>query len=289
MTTTADLIRRVPRLVRLGLFAFALTVVAGGVWAVLVSINLRTTRGVPWALGPMAVLLWAMWRYLTGAWGRPVEAAARRRLARAIAVPQRSFLAAMVAGVLSVAALSGLWLVLSQLVRIPGNSSLQDLSGGPVTTVIPLLAMASLVSACVEEIGFRGYLQGPLESRFGSMAAVALMTVVIAPAHALTQGWLWPVVVFYLLADTMFGCLAYLTSSTLPGIVVHTVGIFVFFTLIWPGDQSRRLLTAGGAGPWFWVHAGLILLAIPAVLAFLRLARLTASYRQASQPARATR
>jgi hypothetical protein len=69
--------------------------------------------------------------------------------------------------------------------------------------------------------------------------------------------------VFYLLADTMLGCLAYLTGSALPGIVVHAVGLFVFFTLIWPGDSSRRLLAAGGADTWFWVHAGQVLLAIP--------------------------
>jgi membrane protease YdiL (CAAX protease family) len=278
----AELIRRIPSLVRLSLFAFALTVVTGGVWAALVTINLRTTRVVPWALVPMAVLLWAMWRYLTGAWGRRDAAAARRRLARATAVPRGVFLTAMVAGALSLAALSGLWLVLSQLVRIPGNS-LQDLPGDPVTTVIPLLAMASLVSASVEEIGFRGYMQGPLESRVGAMAAVALMTVVIAPAHASTQGRLWPVVVFYLLADAMLGCLAHLTRSTLPGVVVHAVGLFVFFTLIWPGDRSRHMLTAGGANAWFWVHAGLILLAIPAIWAFLQLAGLTAKYRQVNQ------
>ena len=75
-------ISRIPRPARLGLFAFVLTVVTGGILSVLVVINLHTTRGVPWAVAPMAVLLWAVWRYLTGAWGRHGTAETRRSLAR---------------------------------------------------------------------------------------------------------------------------------------------------------------------------------------------------------------
>lgn len=275
-----EVIRRIPRLVRLGLFAFVLTVVSGGIWTALVIINLHTTRGVPWAVAPMAVLLWVMWRYLTGMSGRRSTAETRRRLARACAVPRSVLLCSMLAGGLAVAALSGLWIVLSQLVRIPG-SSLQDLSGYPLITVISLVAMAALVSASAEEIGFRGYLQGPLESRLGGTAAIAVMIVVIAPAHAITQGFAWPVAVFYLLADMTFGALAYLTGSILPGFAVHAAGLVVFFTLIWPGDRSRALISAGGADLWFWIHLGQVLLAVPAIVVFMHLARLTSRYRQA--------
>jgi hypothetical protein len=140
--------------------------------------------------------------------------------------------------------------------------------------------MASLVSSSVEEIGFRGYFQGPLESWPGGTAAIAAMIVVIAPAHAITQGLVWPVAVFYLPADAMFGWLARLTGSILPGFVVHSLGLFIFFTLIWPGDRSRVLVSAGGANIWFWIHVGQIFLAIPAILVFMRLARLTAENRQ---------
>ena len=272
-------ISRIPRPARLGLFAFVLTVVTGGIWSVLVVINLHTTRGVPWAVAPMAVLLWAVWRYLTGAWGRHGTAETRRSLARATTVRRGVWSCSVLAGALAVAALAGLWIVLSQVARIPG-SSLQDISGYPVITVVPLLIMASLVSSSAEEIGFRGYFQGPLESRLGGTAAIAVMIVVIAPAHAITQGFVWPVVVFYLLADAMFGWLARLTGSVLPGFVVHSLGLFIFFTLIWPGDRSRVLVSAGGTNIWFWIHVGQIFLAIPAILVFMRLARLTAENRQ---------
>ena len=127
-----EVIRRIPRLVRLGLFAFVLTVVSGGIWTALVIINLHTTRGVPWAA-----------------------------------------------------------------------------------------------------------------------------------------------------ADMTFGALAYLTGSILPGFAVHAAGLVVFFTLIWPGDRSRVPISAGGADLWFWIHLGQILLAVPAIVVFMRLARLTSRYRRA--------
>ena len=88
-------------------------------------------------------------------------------------------------------------------------------------------------------------------------------------------------IVSYLLADMMFGCLARLTGSILPGFVIHALGLAVFFAVIWPGDRSRGLISAGGPNPWFWTHAGQVLLAIPAIFVFLQLAKRTARYRQA--------
>jgi hypothetical protein len=124
-----ELIHRIPWLVRLSLFAFMLTVVAGGIWAALVITNLRTARAVPWAVVPMAVLLWAMWRYLTGAWGGGSAAENRRRLARATMVPRTVFLWSLLPGALSIAVLSGLWIILSEVGRCGCTWAPGQLSG----------------------------------------------------------------------------------------------------------------------------------------------------------------
>jgi hypothetical protein len=74
----------------------------------------------------------------------------------------------------------------------------------------------------------------------------------------------------------MFGVMAYLTQSILPGIIIHAIGLLTFFSLIWPNDSARRLAFEGGADIWFWIHVAQgILFALLAVLSFRRLAQVT--------------
>ncbi len=257
-----------------GGFALLLTVVTGGIWTALLLANLATTPAVPWAVAAMAPVLWSIWSYLGGRWGPGRTGAARRRYLRARRVSAVVFVWALLAGGLSVVSLAGLWIVLFRLVRIPGNA-VPDLSRFPIITVVAVLAMASLVSSMAEEAGFRGYFQVALESHFRGSAAVLIAALLIAPAHAVTQGFAWPTVLFYFLVDTMLGTSAYLTRSTLPGVVVHTIGLLIFFGIVWPQDRHRLLIWESGADTWFWIHvAQALVFAALGILAFVRLARL---------------
>jgi heme A synthase len=102
-----------------------------------------------------------------------------------------------------------------------------------------------------------------------------LTALVMAPEHALTQGFAWPVLLFYLCVDVMLGATAYLTQSILPGVVTHSAGLLVFFTLVWPGDALRNAVGSGDNNLWLAIHsAQAIIFATLALLAFLRLARL---------------
>jgi len=140
--------------------------------------------------------------------------------------------------------------------------------------VVFVLVMASIVGAVTEEAGFRGYLQVVLEREVGGPAAIVIASVVIAPGHGLTQGFVWPTLVFYFFVDVMFGVTAYLTKSILPGIAVHAIGLLAFFTLIWPHDAARRLISESGADIWLWMHVVQVLVFTPlAILAFRRLAQ----------------
>ena len=49
-----------------GLLAFAITVLAGGIWSALLVANLRGSPAIPWSVPLMAILLWLMWGYLGG-------------------------------------------------------------------------------------------------------------------------------------------------------------------------------------------------------------------------------
>ena len=265
-------------LVKLGAFALVLTMLAGGIWSALLVVNLRATPAIPWSVAVMATLLWLAWRVLRGT-------PSRRRRLRAVPVPKPVFVWALVAGLLSIAALSGLWIVLSQLVHAKGNA-LPDFSRYPAVVVVLVIAMAALTTAAAEEAGFRGYFQGALEARFGGPLAIVIGALVILPAHGLTQGFAITTIVFYICVDVMLGLTAYLTQSIVPGFVVHVAGLIVFFALIWPFDAGRRFVGADGPDTWFWIHVAQLLgCGVLSVLAFRYLARLTGPLRAAAAPA----
>jgi membrane protease YdiL (CAAX protease family) len=255
-----------------GLLAFAITILAGGIWSVLLVTNLRSSPAVPWSVPTMALLLWLMWSYLGGkGWPRSTSDA-RRRYLRANRRSARTYLWSCAAGFLSVVALAGYWIVLFRLFKMPPNA-LPDMSSYPRMTVALMILMGSLVAPLMEEAGFRGYFQVALEREFRGSVAVIVSSLVFAFAH-FAHGILWPKLLVYFLVGVAFGATAYLTNSTLPAILPHMIGDLTFFTLVWPHDAARRLVSDSGTDNWFWIHvAQAIVFTVLAVLAFRRLAR----------------
>jgi membrane protease YdiL (CAAX protease family) len=180
----------------------------------------------------------------------------------------------MLAGVLSIIALAGLWIVFVRLVKTPPNLP-DDPSKYPLLTVALVVSMSSLVSPVVEEIAFRGYCQQILERHFSGKVAVLLSSLLFMLAHT-NYGLYWSKLSVYFLAGVVFGTIARLTNSILASLPVHIFGDLIFFTLIWSRDSARVLVTVGGADKWFWIHvAQAMLFAVFALLAFQRLGKQT--------------
>ena len=53
----------------------------------------------------------------------------------------------------------------------------------------------------------------------------------------------------------MLGTMMYLTQSIVPNMVVHSLGLLMFFTLAWPGDVIRQLVGGGTMTTWLWIHS----------------------------------
>jgi membrane protease YdiL (CAAX protease family) len=262
------------RIVWTGVFAIAFTAAMSGLWAVLLLANLRVSPALPWSILVQSLALWAAWTVLGGGWGPSGSRAARRELLRAYKLPTRVLGWAVVAGLLCVAALAGLWIVLHRLVATP-SSPLPDTSRYPALTVGAVFVAASISGGVSEETGFRGYFQGSLERAGLGWGAPLIPALVMAPLHALTQGFAWPNLLFYMLVDTMLGALAFLTGSIRPGVIVHALGLLVFFTLIWPGDASRPMIATSGPDRAFWLAImAAVLFGALSLAAFTRLARL---------------
>lgn len=236
-----------------GILGLLVIFFGAGIWSALVATNLSASPAVPWAVPAMLLVLWLMWMYLGGkGWPRGTSQA-RRLCLRASRVSTPAFCWAMLAGTLSVVALAGLWIVMVELVKMPGNA-LPDFSRYPLPTVVAMILMGSVAAPFTEEPAFRGYCQVILERNFSGPSAVLISSALFALAHGPTQGFLWPKLLFYFLVGVVFGATAYLTKSILPAIPGHMIGLLIFFTLVWPFDAARRLVWDGGADIWFWIH-----------------------------------
>jgi membrane protease YdiL (CAAX protease family) len=256
----------------LGLLAILIAGVAGGIWNALIRANLATTPRVPWSIVPMGALLWFMWKYLDGKWWPQSTSEARHRFLRANRVSLRVHAWAFLAGAFSIAALAGLWIVFSQLVKMPPDV-LPDVAGDPLTTVIPMLAMAALVAPLSEEAGFRGYCQTAAEAEFRPTIAIMFSSFFFMLAH-INHGLFWPKLIVYFLVGAVFGAIAFLTDSILPVIPVHILGDLTFFIFVWRRDAVRHLIWEAPSDRWFWLHViQAIVFAVLAILAFTGLAQ----------------
>jgi len=261
----------------LGALAFAIAVLATtffiqGLWSVLLSLNIRALPIVPWSVAIAAPALWALWRYVGGAWGPHGTQAARRHYLKAAPLRAGQWSAALFAGFLALGALIALWLVLTQLVPFSTGTRL-DLSAYPPLTVAGALLMSSVLGGVVEEAGLRGYMLTRLLGVLPAPLAIVAVALAIAPGHALTQGAAVPIVLWYFASDVTFGTLVYRSGSILPAICVHAVGLLLFFAFIWPTDRFRGVVTVSTAGPGVWL--ALFACAVLGVAAVVVLCRLT--------------
>ncbi len=245
-----------------------------GVWTFLIGTNLATSPAIPWAVVVMALVLWLMWQYLGGRWWPRSTSEARRAYLRARPVPRNVFGWALLAGVLSLVALAGFWIVLVELGGAGGNPTIPSYAQYPPLTVVLGLGMGSLVSPLTEEAAFRGYGQVILERVFPAGAAIAISSVLFTLWHGPTQGFYWSKLLFYFVVGVDFGTIAFLTQSSVPAMPVHILGDLTFFFLIWPYDAMRPLVLQSGPDLQFWLFAAqATIFTALAILAFSRLAK----------------
>jgi membrane protease YdiL (CAAX protease family) len=265
---------RLPVLVRAPIACFAVLLAGTVPWSVLLGLNLQAWPGVPWAVLVQALWLWVLWRYLRG-WGWPRSgAAARRRDLRANFLRGRAWGWSLAAGALSAAGLVAAYLVAESLVRVP-QQRFPDVSKIPAVTVVCSFLMAAVVAGLVEEAAFRGYLQAPLERRYGPVAAILVTGAFFGLAHALHAEWTPWLILIYIASSAIFGTLAFLTGSILPGAVLHGAVdaiAYMFFLARGGVPPPPPLVWDAGAGPGFWITVlAAVLLGGAGIWAFRRL------------------
>jgi membrane protease YdiL (CAAX protease family) len=241
--------------------------------------NLRYYAALPWAVPLTTLYLSFFWRYLSGT-GRPESTADERRASlRANRVSGRVWAWALLAGGLGIVALVLALRVANRLVVLP-QQRLPDLAHVPKLTVVSLLLMAAPVAGVVEEAAFRGYMQGPIERRYGLAVAILVTGSMFAVAHLDFTPILWP---YYVAVAAIYGTVTCRTDSILPAVVLHTGGNIYSNLDLWlhghaewqaPSGPAALIWRTGADAP-FWISiVELLVVAAAALSAYAKLARL---------------
>jgi membrane protease YdiL (CAAX protease family) len=110
----------------------------------------------------------------------------------------------------------------------------------PFGTLFVLLTMASIVAGVVEEASFRGYMQGPIERKYGPVLAILASGTVFGLAHFTHHpASLFAMLPYYVAVSAVYGGLAYATNSILPGLVLHAGGDVFSLTRLWMTGQPE--------------------------------------------------
>lgn len=261
---------------RVGAFGLAAAISVGivaygqGLWGAMVIANIRFHPAIPWAAPVMAVLLVGLLAYLSGR-GWPTGTSARRkRLLRWNAMPWPTFVLAVGAGVLGLAAFGGLWIAAADLVHIPAGVQ-PKMTGVPLPTAVSFLIMGALAAPLSEEAAFRGYAMGLLEKAWGHAPAAIVGSSVLFAAVHFVQGIDAVKLSLYFGAGVLFATVAYMTNSLYAAMAVHSLGDILGFTVLWPHDQAAHGM--GLHDPMFLPAVAALVVFTPlAILAFRRLA-----------------
>jgi membrane protease YdiL (CAAX protease family) len=272
ITDSPAFLKRALAAVVAAITALVIAILPQGIWSALIAVNLRTSPTIPWAVVVMAGLLILYWQYLGGRFPTRRTSDARLHHLRARRVPLPVFAWAVLAGSFAVIALIGLWIILAQVIRMPGTV-LPPMGNLAWPIAAAAIGMGALISPICEQAGIWGYGQTMLREEFTASSAIAVSALIFAVApHPPFHVPLLPKIAFFFLAGVNFAVLAELTNSILPGLTVHILGLLAFFTLIWPNDPGRRLLSDGGADIWFYVHlAQVVAFALLAIIVMFRL------------------
>jgi membrane protease YdiL (CAAX protease family) len=245
-------------------------------WAALGAWNLRIGTAVPWAILPMVLYLWAYWRFISGGWSAPADAARRRANLRANRLPAGMWAPSLAAGTLGFSALLALLALAARLVRLPSSAAITIPPDMPLTTTFLLLAMQSIVAGVTEEAAFRGYMQSPIERVYGVAVAILVNGTLFGLLHFSSHPRdVLLMLPYYIAVAAVYGGLTWATNSILPALVLHSAGDVVVLTRWWATGQPEWQLAAAPP-PLVWergVDASFVLTATSCVVLAILTAR----------------
>lgn len=268
--------RHLPLMVQASLIGLLVTAEGEVPWVVLVQTNVRISPSIPWAVVAMVVWLYFYLKYFSGTGWPQTTRAARVESFRSRTLARRVWLWSLGSGGLAALSLIALEMVALRMVHVPVAQAAAT-AQIPIYSLVPLAVMSAFASGIPEEVGFRGYMQAPLERQYHPVFAVMFVAVLFGLSH-LSHG-LSISLCFDFAFGLVFGVLAYCANSLLPGIALHCTLDIVLFVVgrhITAAMAARPVIWSAGTDLWFWIFGVVFLLfGGCAVYAFRNLAGMT--------------
>ena len=248
---------KVPLIVRSILSGFGVSSLGVGIWVLMVK-NIP----VPWSVVPMGAILILYWMYFSGKWNPSNTQVFRRFCMRQIKLKRPLWIWGLLAGFFIFLFINSGWILTFRIVEFQPEifKVARYLNDYPAWTSWSIILMASLVAGICEEIGFRGYMQAPLEQRYGPVASISITSLGFVVVH-LHQAWASGGGVFVI--SFMIGYLAYASKSLLPGIIAHVTFDIFNFSYWWSdviGTFERKPISMTGLDNHFIITIMVVLL-----------------------------
>lgn len=260
---------KIPLLIRAVLTGVGVSSIGIGIWILLFS-----NISAPLSVLTMGIVLILYWAYFSGKW-KPLNTQAFRRFCRRqVYLKKRVWIWGLVAAFSLVTLLHWGFSLTFRLNEFQPEifKTASFLNEYPVWAAWSVIIMASLVAGICEEVGFRGYIQAPLEQKYGPVAGICITSLLFVVVH-LHQAWASGILLPIFVLSFMIGYLAYSTSSLLPGIIAHVSFDIVNFSYWWSdvlGTFYRKPISTTGVDNHFIISVILVLLSIITFLFAIR-------------------
>ena len=223
---------RLPLILRAALTGFTVSSVGITIWSLILS-----TIPAPWSILPMIVALWVYLRFFSGGWGSKKANETKKLNFRAIKLSPSTWKWGLAAALLFVIIVQASFVITFRLLDFPSEKFTADykiLDRMPLWIAFVVLIMGSIVAGICEETGFRGYMQVPLEKKYGPVTAIIFTSIIFMLIH-LSHSWAVPILPHIFFASLLLGILAFKTGSLIPGIIGHSI-LDIFDYSIWWSD-----------------------------------------------------
>ena len=272
---------KLPLVLRSILIGFGVTTLGVVIWGLMV-----TNIPLAWSFVPMGAILILYWMYFSGKWNPSNTRVFRRFCMRHTKLKRPVWIWGLVGSFFLFILWHSCLILTFRIVEFQPEifKIFRDINASPSWTSWSLILMGSLVAGICEEIGYRGYMQAPLEQKYGPVASISITSLVFVVVH-LHQAWAsGPVLVQLFITSFMIGYLAYATKSLIPGIIAHVTLDIINFSYWWSdviGTFERKPISMTGVDTHFIITVMVVLLStVLFIVAIRKLLKLKDSAQQ---------
>ena len=222
--------QRIPLVIRVIIIGFIVFEIGVVTWVLIVAPFVPA----PWSILVMCGVLWLYWKYFGGNWWPKTTAEYRRISFREVKLSASVWKWGLVAALFFVIIAQSGFVVTFRIIEFPAEAFTEEyqFDAIPIWLAWLYIIMSSLVAGICEEVGLRGYMQVPLEKRYGPLAAIMIVSIVFLVIH-LHQAWAIPILFHVLMISILLGILANASGSLIPSILGHTVMDIINFSYWW--------------------------------------------------------